>query len=182
MKVKSVTKVGAKPVYDISVEDAEHYVLENGAVTHNTGGMYSADNVFIIGKRQIKEGTTVVGWQFILNAEKSRFIKEKSAIPFEVTYDGGIDRYSGLLDIALITGHVESPKKGYYQRPSVTDDKNWRRKQTSTAEFWDPILEDPAFHDAVSKLYGLGGGKLFDEALAAQMNDTSEDVDLSESE
>ena len=57
MKIKSVTPVGKLPVYDLSVKEVEHYVLENGIVTHNTGVMYSADTVFIIGKRQIKEGT-----------------------------------------------------------------------------------------------------------------------------
>ena len=41
MKVKSVRNVGRKPVYDLSVNsdeyDDQHYVLENGVVTHNTG-------------------------------------------------------------------------------------------------------------------------------------------------
>lgn len=41
MKIKSVKAVGKKEVYDLSVADVEHYVLENGIVTHNTGVMYS---------------------------------------------------------------------------------------------------------------------------------------------
>ena len=48
MKIASVAPVGKKKVYDLSVEDVEHYVLENGIVTHNTGVYYSADNIFII--------------------------------------------------------------------------------------------------------------------------------------
>jgi len=50
MKVTSVKNVGRKPVFDLSVDQAEHYVLENGVVTHNTGIMYSADNVWILGR------------------------------------------------------------------------------------------------------------------------------------
>ncbi len=52
MKIANITKIGKMPVYDLSVEDQEHYVLENGVVTHNTGIMYSADNVWIIGRQQ----------------------------------------------------------------------------------------------------------------------------------
>lgn len=124
------------------------------------GGMLSSDEVFIIGKRQIKDGSDLVGWQFILNAEKSRSIREKSAIPFEVTYEGGIDKFSGLLDIACVTGHVEKPKMGWYTRPSVENDKNWRKKETSTDEFWEPLLNDETFQKAVHDLYALGGNPI----------------------
>lgn len=122
-----------------------------------TGAMYSADEVFIVGKRQIKDGTDLLGWQFILNVEKSRSIKEKSAIPFDVTYEGGIDKFSGLLDIACITGHVIKPKVGWFTRPSVENDKSWRKKETSTDEFWQPILNDESFLKAVHEMYALNG-------------------------
>ena len=62
-----------------------------------TGAMYSANEVFIIGRRQQKEGTEITGYDFILNAEKSRTVKEKSKFPISVTFSGGIDPYSGLL-------------------------------------------------------------------------------------
>lgn len=123
-----------------------------------TGGMYSSNDVFIVGKRQIKEGKDVIGWQFILNVEKSRTIREKSAIAFDVIYGKGLDKYSGLLDMALASGHVIKPKMGWFTRPGITDDKNWRRKDTSSAEFWDPLLADEAFHKAVSDMYCLNGG------------------------
>lgn len=122
-----------------------------------TGPMYSANNVFIIGKRQIKEGKDIIGWQFMLNIEKSRTIRERAVIPFEVTYEGGMDRYTGLLDIALASGHVEKPKMGWYSRPGVEGDKNWRKKDTSCPEFWDPILNDDSFVSAVTDMYALGG-------------------------
>ena len=37
MKIKTIKAIGKQPVYDLSVENVEHYVLENGVVTHNTG-------------------------------------------------------------------------------------------------------------------------------------------------
>lgn len=127
-------------------------------VSGGTGQIYSANQIFVVGKRQIKEGKDVVGWQFILNVEKSRNIREKSAIPFEVKYGVGIDKYSGLLDMAIATGHVISPKMGWYTRPNIEDDKNWRRKETSTPEFWDPMLADEEFTSMVRDMYSLDGG------------------------
>ena len=41
MKIKSVKSVGKKEVYDLSIADDnydnQHYILENGVVSHNTG-------------------------------------------------------------------------------------------------------------------------------------------------
>ncbi|MGL6229404.1 MAG: hypothetical protein ACRC3J_09385, partial [Culicoidibacterales bacterium] len=81
MKIKSVKFVGKKKVYDLSVADVEHYVLENGVVSHNTGGMYSADTVIVIGRQQDKDGKELMGYNFMLKAEKSRYIREGSVLP-----------------------------------------------------------------------------------------------------
>ena len=141
------------------------------------GGMLSANSVFILGKRQIKDGRDLLGWNFVLNAEKSRTIREKSAIPIEVLYEGGIDKYTGLIDIALATGHVTKPKMGWYTRPYIENDKNWRKKDTSCEEFWEPLLNDQSFLDSVSEMYKLSGGnKLMQDNLDKMLQD-GEEVD-----
>lgn len=147
------------------------------------GWMLSANDVFIMGKRQIKEDKNIVGWQFILNVEKSRSIRERSAIPLDVTYDDWIDTYSGLLDIALITGHVTKPNMGWYIRPSIVGDKKWRKKETSTAEFWNPLLSDESFKTAVHDLYALEGKNvLLQQQLDAVLSaDRVDDVVTEES-
>jgi len=71
-----------------------------------TGSYYSSNTIWIIGRQQEKEtsGTEkgkLNGFTFIINIEKSRFVKEKTKIPITVTFDGGIYRWSGLLDNAL---------------------------------------------------------------------------------
>ena len=58
-------------------------------VSGGTGLYYSADNIFIIGRQQEKDGTEIVGYNFIINVEKSRYVKEKSKIPISVSFDGG---------------------------------------------------------------------------------------------
>ena len=153
--VTKVNKVGKMPVYDISVADVEHYVLENGVVSHNTGSMYSSNAVWIVGRSQEKTGTEITGWNFTINIEKSRFVKEKSKIEINVTYDGGIDRFSGLLDNALEGGYVNKPSNGWYSRSHITDDKKFREKDTHTSEFWDTVLKDTDFASYLEKKYKL---------------------------
>jgi len=129
-----------------------------------TGIMYSADTVIILGKQQEKDGKEIVGYHFIMNIEKSRFVKEKVKIPLTVTYENGIDQFSGLLDIALQTGHVVKPSNGWYQRSFVDmetgeqtiEEKKYRAKETQSISFWKPIIADDSFKDGVKRLYCLG--------------------------
>ena len=81
-----------------------------------TGSYYSADNIYILGRQQEKDGTEIVGYNFIINVEKSRYVKEKSKIPVSVAFEGGINKYSGLLDIALDGGFVTKPANGWYAK------------------------------------------------------------------
>lgn len=143
MRVSKIEKIGKLPVYDIMVDDKSHYILENGVVTHNSGLMYSANQAFIIGKSQEKDGTELVGWNFTINTEKSRFVREKAKMPFRVMYGSGIQKYSGLLDLALESKLVIKPSMGWYSRvdeDGVVEDRKWRAKDTDTAEFWGPML------------------------------------------
>ena len=119
-----------------------------------TGSYYSADNIFILGRQQEKDGTEVTGYNFIINVEKSRYVKEKSKIPVSVSFDGGISKWSGLLDLALESGHVVKPKAGWYQRAG--EEKNYREKDTDTKDFWLPILTDRIFYEFVKDKYSIG--------------------------
>lgn len=160
MKIKRVALIGNRKVYDISVKDAEHYVLENGVITHNTGSYYSASTIFILGRQQDKEGTDLVGFNFIINVEKSRYVKEKSKIPITVNFEGGISKYSGLMDIAEEAGYVIKPAKGWYSKvdtkTGVVDEKKYRLKDTNTPEFWDSILNNLEFQNWVKHHYQIG--------------------------
>jgi len=168
MKIKSITSVGKRKVYDLSVKNAEHYVLENGVVTHNTGPYYSADNIFIIGRQQEKENNELSGYSFILNVEKSRFVREKSKIPLSVSFEGGISAWSGLLDAALESGHVIKPKVGWYQRVNVDtgeiEDKNYRAADTDTKEFWLPVLKSKSFRSFVENKYMMTSNSIMQDS------------------
>ena len=130
-------------------------------VSGGTGIMYSADNVWIIGRRQNKTGTEITGYDFIINVEKSRFVREKSKVPVSVSWSGGIEQWSGLLDLAIAGGYVIKPSNGWYQRVNKETgeilDGKLREKDTMTSEFWTPIFETTDFKTFVKESYQIGG-------------------------
>jgi len=122
-----------------------------------TGSYYSADNIYIIGRQQEKTGTEITGYNFIINVEKSRHVREKSKIPVEVSFEGGLSKWSGLLDIALESGHVIKPSNGWYSRVNgetgEIEDKKWRTKDTDSKDFWLPVLTDKTFGQWIKSRY-----------------------------
>ena len=136
-------------------------IYSKAVVGGGTGSYYSADNIFIIGRQQEKDGKETVGYNFIINVEKSRYVREKSKIPITVSYEGGISKWSGLLDIALEAGFVTKPSNGWYQR--VGEEKKYRFAETETKDFWLPILTNRAFHDAVEARYAVAHGDIIKE-------------------
>ena len=168
-------------IKDIPMVVVNHTYMEIGMfpkaiVSGGTGIYYSADNIFIIGRQQEKQGTEVVGYNFIINVEKSRYVREKSKIPIEVTFEGGISKWSGLLDIALESGHVIKPSNGWYQL--ATEEKKYRLNDTYNKEFWLPVLTDPTFSDWVEKRYRMAGGQMMEgENVEIPDEDVSEEYE-----
>lgn len=132
-----------------------------------TGSYYSADNIFILGRQQEKEGTEIVGYNFIINVEKSRYVKEKSRIPVSVSFNGGISKWSGLLDIALESGHVIKPSNGWYSKvdkeTGEVEDKKYREKDTNSSEFWSSILKQKTFRDFIESKYRVAAGEIMQD-------------------
>ena len=123
-----------------------------------TGIYYSADNIWIIGRQQDKKGTDIQGYHFVINVEKSRFVKEKSKIPITVSWEGGVQHYSGLLDCALAGDYVIKPSNGWYSYKD--SESKVRYDQTLTEDFWKPIFEKTDFKDFVKKQYSIGHKQL----------------------
>jgi len=127
-------------------------------VSGGTGVMYSADTVWIIGRQQDKDGTELTGYNFVINVDKSRFVREKSKIPITVSFEGGIQPYSGLLDVALEGGFVKKPSPGWYQKDGQTT--KLRFEDTQTKEFWGDLLDDANFQGFIRKRYEVAYGSI----------------------
>jgi RecA/RadA recombinase len=135
-------------------------MFSKAVVSGGTGVYYSADNIWIIGRQQEKKGTEIEGYNFIINVEKSRFVKEKSKIPISVTWEGGIKKWSGLLDVALEGEFVVKPSMGWYSKvdmeTGVVEENKVRAAVTDTKEFWDGIIDHPKFTKYVEEKYAMG--------------------------
>lgn len=133
-------------------------------VSGGTGGVLSANSIFIMGRSQEKDGDEIAGWNFTLNADKSRNVKEKTKFPLLVTYSGGINKYSGLMELAIECGMVVKPKNGWYAKvnPDTGEicEPNLRLKQTNTDEFWKSILESEKFLDFVEQKFKVSHNSL----------------------
>lgn len=123
-----------------------------------TGIYYSADTVWILGRQQDKDETGLNGYNFVINVDKSRFVREKSKIPISVSFANGIEKYSGLLDIAIEGGFVTKPAMGWYQLKN--DTKKYREKDTYTAEFWKDTLGNKEFKEYIENRFKLGSNSL----------------------
>lgn len=135
-------------------------------VSGGTGVYYSADNIYIIGRQQEKDGNEVTGFNFIMNVEKSRFVREKSKIPIEVSFEGGISTWSGLLDVAMEGGFVVKPSNGWYAHKG--SEKKYRQKDTYTKEFWMPILTSKEFRDYIESRYKIAGTDMLQTPMTAE--------------
>ncbi|OUW42825.1 recombinase RecA [bacterium TMED181] len=144
-------------------------------VSGGTGIYYSADNIWIIGRQQNKQGTEIKGYNFVINVEKSRFVKEKSKVPIAVSWEGGIECYSGLLDVALAGNYVAKPTNGWYCRVDRETgelvDPKVREKDTLQKDFWTPIFEGTDFKKFIKGHYQIGHKPLLDVELDVESDE-----------
>lgn len=147
-------------------------------VSGGQGQNYAANSTFILGRQQEKDTEGVQGWNFVINVDKSRDVREKSKLSFLVLYESGVQKYSGLLDIALATGHVVKPSNGWFSRiiDGTQEDKKHRRAETSSKEFWDPLLKDETFKTACRKLFKLSSTQVIESNTGTEVED---DIELS---
>ena len=132
-------------------------------VSGGTGVYYSADNIYIIGRQQEKDAGELTGYNFIINVEKSRYVREKSKIPVEVSFEGGISKWSGLLDLAMEGGFVIKPSNGWYSRKG--EEQKYRAKDTYNKEFWVPILTNKEFQQFIIDTYKVSNSALLGQEI-----------------
>ena len=144
-------------------------LFPKAVVSGGTGIYYSADNIWIIGRKQEKQGTEIKGYHFIINVEKSRFVREKSKVPISVTWEGGIETYSGLLDVGLAGNYVAKPSNGWYCRVDKETgellDPKVRAAQTLEKDFWEPIFSGTDFKKFIKGHYQIGHKPLLEVEL-----------------
>jgi RecA/RadA recombinase len=132
-----------------------------------TGSYYGSDNIWILGRQQEKDADGISGYHFVINVEKSRYVKEKSKIPITVSYDGGINRWSGLLDVAIDGGYIVKPKAGWY---ATVDKETGEVRQPSmraadivdNKEFWTKMFQETDLAKYIETTYKMAVGSIME--------------------
>lgn len=159
---------------DIPLVAVNHTYKEIGLypkdiVSGGTGAYYSADAIWIIGRQQEKVDKEIKGYHFIINIEKSRHVREKAKIPVSVTFEGGISKWSGLMEVAEAGGYVVKPKVGWYEAvdPSTGEvlcDKMMRAKEiVDNKEFWLMMLEKTDLASFIKEKYTMATKSLLED-------------------
>jgi hypothetical protein len=65
-----------------------------------SGLKYAASSIIYLSKKKEKDGTEVIGNIIHCKNHKSRLTKENKMVDVRLTYDKGLDRYYGLLELA----------------------------------------------------------------------------------
>jgi len=168
---------------DIPLLAVNHTYQEMGLfpkaiVSGGTGIYYSADNIWILGRQQEKKGTDIVGYHFVINVEKSRYVKEKSKIPITVNWEGGVQKWSGLTEVGIAGGYVRKPSAGWYEAidPKTGEVLSGKVRMDGTLkeEFWQTLFNNTDFKDFIQKQYSIGHESLVD------MEDIVEAIDETE--
>lgn len=151
-------------------------------VSGGSGIMYSANQVFIIGKAQEKDGTDLAGWKFTINIEKSRYVKEKSKLPFTVMYEDGIQKWNAIFDMAMESGYIIKPKVGWYQlvdpETGEVSEKNYRQADVITnGVFFEELVQNADFKEFVERKFKLAASQ---KKTVAQEVEVDEEVDIDE--
>ena len=120
-----------------------------------SGLKYAASSIIYLSKRKEKDGTEVVGNIIHCKNHKSRLTKENKMVDVRLTYDKGLDRYYGLLELA--------EKHGVFKKVSTRIELPDGSKQ-----FGKTILNNPKdyFTDEVMQKLEAAAAKEFKYATS----------------
>jgi hypothetical protein len=147
---KNIPMIAIQHVYE------EMKMFGKTIMSGGSGGLLSSDTVWIVGKSQEKEGTEIVGYNFTINVEKSRYVKEKSKIPILVKFDGGISKYTGILAMAIKNARYQLVDKSTGE---LLGDPV-KESATECEEFLGVVLKRESFKQWVRDTYKIMNAKI----------------------
>ena len=119
-----------------------------------SGLKYAASSIVYLSKKKEKDGTQVIGNIIKAKNQKSRLTKENSDCEVRLTYNKGLDKYYGLLDIAekynifkKVSTRYELPDGRKVFGKTINDDPQ--------SYFTDEVMEK--LEEAAMKEYSYGG-------------------------
>lgn len=170
-------QITMKGLYFIGIQHTykEMGLFPKNVVSGGSGMIYSASTLFIITRAQNKNSKgELEGYNFTINIEKSRDIREGSKIPITVTFQGGIEKYSGVLPLAIELGYVtqegRSHIKTHLGETSKVCLKNLSEEERE--EWFEELVTNTDLYDAINAKYSLTQTQLYDDT---QQNSETEE-------
>lgn len=146
----------------------------NPEVMSGGGGiLLAANTVLFFNKSKHRDGGAagatdgdVAGHNFRMGIHKSRFIKEGTKLPFQVLYGQNMpNKYSGLYDMAVRTGDIFSPSRGWRAIKEIDPEtgkpkapgecKKYRESEMQGEEFWEHVFKVTNFKKNVERRISL---------------------------
>ena len=126
------------PLVSVNHTYQEIGYLPKETMSGGTGALYNADDVWFVSRAQEKDGDELGGFRFTIRIEKSRLVREGSKFPISVSFEDGINRWSGLLDFAVELGVIQQ-KGAWYTLP---DGQKLQKKTINEGgeAIWPPLL------------------------------------------
>jgi hypothetical protein len=153
VSLKDIPMVVINHSYDSMASFIPQKIVKGGK-----GGYLASSAIWMISRAQEKgkgeDGNKQLkGYKFTITIEKSRTAKEKSKLPIIVTFDGGIDKLSGILDIAVEGKFIkELPRKMYrYNDVDFHED--------DSKQYVEQVIKTPEFAEYIRNTYKLCPGE-----------------------
>lgn len=119
-----------------------------------TGTIYNSNGIWIITASKNRDSEKdLEGFDFTIKIDKSRFVKQESRIPITVSFDSGVDRWSGLLDMGVEAGLILRPTKQTYCRADKLDETFSKKQLEGNNQFWKAFLKETKFSEWVKDNY-----------------------------
>jgi len=163
-------------VYDFSVEDAHHYILSTGIVSHNSmfpqreggggsGPKFAASTIVDLTMRQDKIDKDVVGNIIHCKLAKARKTRPKKTVDVKLGFDSGLDRYYGLLPLAL-KYEVFGKDTKYIIMPDGSKVFESRLAKDPEKYYTEEVLQQ--IDDACKREFLFGGGEIVYDDLEVE--------------
>lgn len=95
-----LAKINVPLIITNHVYDVVGAYIPTKEMSGGSGLKYTASTIVYLSKKKDKDGTEVIGNIVKAKLYKSRLTKENKNVEVKITYDKGLDRYYGLLEIA----------------------------------------------------------------------------------
>ena len=129
------------------------------------GAKYAADIIVFLSKKKDRDSDkSIVGNIVKARMMKSRLTKEETTVETRILFDGGLDRYYGLLAMATAQGCVKKVSTRY-EFPDGTKAFEKAIVRNPEKYFTKDVLDDIEIYIKDHFLYGSTGGQITDDEL-----------------